>query len=308
MQVSIRTTAYLAFAGFCVLSSSRDVLSEFLFKDQSYSASPVFVLFVYSVATQVVAAITFLAGLVFDARRPTFLVRGVWKEILLLNFFTLTAFVLYFIAIDSPVGAAVNSFVDYGSSPIFVAIVGAVLLGERLDKTFVWSAAAASVGIIIFASRRLQGETLSLFWVLGLIVALLSSLSSAFYRVYFKVLLEAGASKSVIVFTRLIGVTLLLGAILLLRPELFRYDMLAKTVLIGVLGVAIPLFLALGAIQRLQVRSYAMLLFLLPASTYLLSAVFGYGRFYGSDLLACGLMLLGVVTHEAYGKRPNKSA
>jgi len=307
MPESNRTTAYLAFAGFCILSSSRDVLSEILFKDQVYDASPIFVLFVYSVVTQAVAAIALLIGFILGVNKPVFPLRRAWKEVLLLNLFTLTAFLFYFAAIDSPLGASLNSFVDYGSSPIFVAIVGAILIGEHLDRIFAWSAAAASIGIIVFATPRLRGEALSALWMAGLILALLSSLSSAFYRVYFKVLLEKGLSKSMIVFTRLIGLTLLLGAILLQRPELFRSDILAKTALIGVLGVAIPLFLVLGAIQRLAVRSYAMLLFLLPVSTYALSAVLGYGRFYMSDLFAGGLMLCGVAVHETHMKRLNRS-
>ena len=65
-------------------------------------------------------------------------------------------------------------------------------------------------------------------------------------------------------------------------------------------------FLVLGAIQRLPVRSYAMLLFFLPALTYALSAALGYGRFYMSDLLAGGLLLLGVAAHELHMKRLNR--
>jgi drug/metabolite transporter (DMT)-like permease len=307
MRESSRTKAYLAFAGFCILSSSRDVISEIFFKDQSYGANPVFVLFVYSAVTQAVAGIALLIGFIFGATKPVLPLQRVWKEVLLLNLFTLTAFLFYFVAISSPLGASVNSFVDYGSGPIFVAIVGAVLIGEHLDKIFTWSAIAASVAIVVFAAPRLHEETLSLLWIVGLIFALLSSLSSAFYRVYFKVLLEKGLSKSMIVLTRLTGITVLLGAVLLLRPELYRADILAETALIGVFGVAIPLFLVLGAIQRLPVRSYAMLLFLLPALTYILSASLGYGRFYLSDLLASGLLLLGVTVHEAHMKRLNRN-
>src|ERR1700684_519848 len=139
MRVSGRTTAYLAFAGFCILSSCRDVLSEILFKDQQYDASPVFVLFVYSAVTQAVAVAVFVSRLVSGDLNPRPSLRSACKEILLLNFFTLAAFLLYFVAIDSPVGAAVNSFVDYGSSPIFTAMVGILLMQERLDRIFVWS-------------------------------------------------------------------------------------------------------------------------------------------------------------------------
>jgi hypothetical protein len=55
-----RTVAYFAFGAFCVLSAARDVLSETLFKDQAYNASPIFVLFVYCVITQLVAGAVLL--------------------------------------------------------------------------------------------------------------------------------------------------------------------------------------------------------------------------------------------------------
>jgi drug/metabolite transporter (DMT)-like permease len=301
MSDSRRTTAYLAFAAFCCLSSSRDVISEFLFKDKLYDANPVFILFVYSAVTQAVAVITWLGGLIVGPAKPMFHLQVIGKEVLLLNFFTLMAFLFYFIAIDSPVGAAVNSFVDYGSSPIFTAIIGVILMGERLDKAFLLTATIAGVGIVVLAAPRLHVDSVHL-GILGLVLALLSSLSSGFYRVYFKVLLEKGLSKSAIVFLRLMAITLLLGGILFVRPELFRADILFKTALIGVLGFAIPLFLSLGALQRLAVRSYAMLLFLLPALTYALSASFGYGQLYVSDLFAGGLILLGVAVHETLMK------
>jgi drug/metabolite transporter (DMT)-like permease len=306
MSITGRTIAYFAFAGFCLLSSSRDVLSEFLFKDQAYHTDPVFLLFIYSAVTQIIAGILILFGAPGKTATEIFL-PGVWKNALLLNIFTLAAFLLYFVAIDSPAGAAVNSFIDYGSGPVFTALVGAALMKEALDRVFIWSAAAAIVGIAVLAAPRV-GSGISTWWLMGAIVALLGSLAGAFYRVYFKILLNAGMSKSTIVFLRLMGITLVLGGILLVHPGLFRLDILVQTALIGVFGFAIPLFLVLGAIQRLEVRSYAMLLFFLPATTYLLSAALGYGHLYISDLAAGGLMLFGVALHEAHARRSSKAS
>src|ERR1043166_7203495 len=106
MPVNVRTFAYLAFFAFCVLSSTRDVLSEVLFKHGSYSASPVFVLFVYSVVTQAVAALILLIGnLMGQGSRAS--LWSVKNELLWSNIFTLMAFSCYFFAIQSPLGAAI---------------------------------------------------------------------------------------------------------------------------------------------------------------------------------------------------------
>ena len=159
----------------------------------------------------------------------------------------------------------------------------------------------------MLAVPRLHGGPISLLWILGLVIALASSLSSAFYRVYFKVLLQKGLLKSTIVFFRLIGITLVLGGVLLVRPELFRADILAKTALIGLFWIWRFQFsrcLAQSSVCQCAVTRCCY--FFLPALTYALSAALGYGRFYMSDLLAGGLLLLGVAAHELHMKRLNR--
>lgn len=292
-----RVTAYLALVGFCLLSSIRDVVSEVFFKDRVYGASPVFVLFVYSLVTQVIAALLFLAPSVSRSVK-TIPFRKIRGDLFWLNFFTFVAFALYFFAIDSPIGASVNSFVDYGSGPIFTAVVAVFLAGERLNKIFAWSAAVSLIGIVILAMPRLQAGGVSLLWLFGLAIALLSSLSGAFYRVYFKILLQMGLAKSAVVFLRLIATTLVLGVVLLLRPDLFRADILVETVVIGILGFALPLFLVLTILQRVTISHYAMLLFLVPAMTYAFSAALGYGHFFVSDIVAAVLIFAGVGLYE----------
>jgi drug/metabolite transporter (DMT)-like permease len=299
-----RWIPYLAFAGFCVLSSARDVLSEAVFKDETSSASPVFVLFVYSVVTQIVAGAMLLGARAAPEQKPEpKQIDGRGVHFLWLNGFTLAAFLFYFLAINSPLGAAMNSFVDYGSSPIFTAIVGALLAGERLDKAFAASALISFGGIVILSAPRVYLEQFSWLWMAGFAFALLSSVSSAFYRVYFRLLLVGGTSKSAVIFVRLCGLTLALGAILLIRPELFRVDLLAETALLGLLGFAAPLFLSLTIIQRLTLRSFAMLLFAVPALTFLLSASAGYARFFPSDIVAAALTIFGLVLHERHNSR-----
>jgi drug/metabolite transporter (DMT)-like permease len=290
-----RTLAYSAFGAFCALSSARDVISEALFKNNTYNASPVFVLFVYSLVTQCVAGAVLLLGQRSQGTEES--AYGA-PYLLKLNGFTLAAFLFYFLAIDSPVGAAMNSFVDYGSSPTFTAIVGALLAHERLDRIFVVSALVSLAGIIVLSAPRVHIDEFSWLFAVGLVLSLLSSISSAFYRVYFRLLLVRGSSKSAVIFIRMFGLTIVLGVILLFQPKLFRVDLLTETALLGFIGFTLPLFLSLTIIQRLAIRSFAMLFFAMPALTLLFSASLGYAHVFGSDIIAGSLAIFGVILHE----------
>jgi drug/metabolite transporter (DMT)-like permease len=304
--MSERLIAYGAFAAFCLLSSIRDVVTEHFFKSDLYDLSPVFVLFVYCVVTQVFAGAIFMVQLV-RATSPQPQLRSAKWELLWLNVFTLTAYTLYFFAIQTPLGSAVNAFVDYGSGPIFTAVVGAVVLKQPLTMKFVWCAAFSFIGLSVLSAPRMYGDPLSLAWTLGLTFAILSSLSSATYRVYFKALLQQGFTKSAIVFLRMTSITALLGAILLLQPHLFRGDHFFSIAIVGVVGFAFPLFLTLSVLQRVSMPRFAMLLFLFPALTLMFSATMGYARVFFTDLLAAAMMLGGVAIYEGWHRTEPKS-
>jgi drug/metabolite transporter (DMT)-like permease len=297
-----RLVAYAAFATFCILSSIRDVLSEVLFKHQSIDASPIFVLFVYCIVTQLAAGFCLFVTWI-SSEKFAMSIYSLKKELFLLNLFTLTAYAFYFVAIQSPLGAAVNSFVDYGTGPLFTAIVAAILIGEGLGKGFAWCATLSVLGLIVLGAPRLYSQEISLIWLFGLLFALLSSLSSSIYYVYFKILLRNNVTKCAIVFFRLFAITLLLGAILIVRPDLFRKDLLLETALIGFVGFSLPILVVLSIIQRVSINSFAMLLFLLPVLTFLISASIGYVQFYLSDIIAAGLTFLGVALYERWNSQ-----
>src|SRR5262249_51769394 len=161
------------------------------------------------------------------------------------------------------------------SGPILTALVGVYLADEKLDWVFARSAVVALAGLALLAEPRVSTGQVSVFWVLGFTFALLSSLSSAIYRVYFKVLLDRGLSKTALIFLRLIGLTVILGLALVVRSDLFRTDLLVTTAAIGLLGFTIPLFLIISVIQRVEIKSFAMMLFLLPLLTFAFSTSFG---------------------------------
>ena len=297
-NLSDRLIAYVAIGAFCALSSIRDVISELLFKGQAYKASPIFVLFVYSAMTQLVALVVFALGP--RASRPKLSELGeVKNEIIYLNLFTAAAFALYFAAIRLPLGAGMNSFVDYGSGPIFTALVGAQMLHERLDRSFVYVCIVSLAGLLLLNIPRFEAQPESAQWLLGIGCALLSSVAGAYYTIYYKILLVRGLAKSLIITLRLALLTVILGLLLVIDRELFRTDLLISTAIVGLFGFTLPLFLILNIVQRVTIRRYAILLFLVPALTLLLSILVGYETLRTFDALGAGILIFAVGYHEA---------
>jgi drug/metabolite transporter (DMT)-like permease len=281
----------------------RDVVSEVYFKDQNINSNPIYVLFVYSVVTQAIAFGIMAIRRTGSSSSTNLLRSALRKENVLVNVFTLSAFLFYFLAIASPLGAAMNALVDFGVGPTVTALVGAFLARDRLDRTFLFSAAAAVLGIVVLAAPRFRTEHVSALWISGVGLALLSALSAAFYTYYFKVLLDDGVDKAEIVLLRMSGISLVLGMAILIRPELFSAELLLKTTVIGLIGFALPLFLSLTILQGVTIRGFAMLLFLYPVLTYSFSASIGLVNLYISDLLAGFLILVAVGFHEIVSMR-----
>ena len=73
-------------------------------------------------------------------------------------------FSLLLFAIRSPLGAGLNAFVDYGSSPFFTATLGAFLIQDRLSKWFAISACISVLGVMVLALPRLILVEFSSAW------------------------------------------------------------------------------------------------------------------------------------------------
>jgi drug/metabolite transporter (DMT)-like permease len=290
---------FAIFLLFCILSSTRDSFSELLFKGDETKINPYFLLFIFSIVTQTTAL---LGTLALSSEREGITKafnRGRYREVIALNFFTLIAFLLYFLAIASPIGAATNSLIDYGTSPIFTAIVGSILLGRDLSKGFLIGSLVCMSGVALIYLTSINNEIYSIsntHTTLGLLYALGSSASSAMYRIYFKKLLNDGISKSLIVFTRLLGISTVLGFYIFFHPYLWISDMIIQASLVGLFSFTIPLFISLFVLQRVSIENFSMLLFLLPAFTTIESTLLGYydmslTKIYGVILLLAGMYI-----------------
>lgn len=294
------------FVLFCCLSATRDVLSEVFLKKQEYQLSPVFILLIYSLTTQLIFGLHLLVRPRRVRTSNTLASRDTVLALALLNVFTVIAYTTYFLAIASPLGAGLNSFVDYGTTPLFTAITGALLLGEKLNKRFWYSATLGLSGVFLFSISRISSDlSMSFAWLLGLTYALVSSLSSAAYRVYSKQLLSVGMDKSQILFYRLFGVTISLSVYAYIGKEVVQVEAILPVLITGIIGFSLPLFLILYVLEHMEIRQFAILWFLLPLITYFVSFGFGYTDVYVLDALAAICIVLGVSSYEfAYERSP----
>jgi len=289
-----------ALLAFCVLSALRDVLSEDWLKRGEGDLSPVFLLFVYSVVTQVVAAGFRRTRWASSAEKTG---RGrSHLDLALLNGFTLLGFLTFFLAIETDLGSAMNAFVDYGTSPIFTAIGGFLLVGQRVERAF-WASSVVSIcGIAVLIFERQHGVgTLNASVLLGVGYAITSAVSTAVCRVLFSRLLAEGRTKSEIMLHRMWALSATLGAVLLFRPELVRPDLALQIALLGLVGFTVPLFMVLVIAERLRIDQMANLFFLLPVITYLLAWTRGLYEPTAASLLAMVAVCMAVTSYRARG-------
>lgn len=291
---------YALFLTFCLLSSSRDSISEFLFKGENNQLSPIYVLFIFSIFTQIAALFNIFFLKNERAGFVNLIAKNGYKEILALNFFTLGAFLMYFLAISSPVGAAVNSLIDYGTAPFFTAIIGGFLLKQNISKDFYINSTICAVGVyIIFKNSIINIENQMIIQlIIGFFCALASSIFSAVYRIYFKRLLNIGLSKSLIIFSRLLGLSLVSGFIILMNPQLWNQEALIMVIFVGILGFSVPLFISLYVLQRVSIEHFSILLFCLPLVTALETMGLGYYKITWEFLLGATLILIGILRFE----------
>jgi drug/metabolite transporter (DMT)-like permease len=287
--------AVLIFTLFCVLSALRDSLSEILFKGVDQQVHPAFSLFVYSVVTQIVS----LAWIWGRKRKNTVTLelKDRVKPLFMLNVYTLIAFLCYFLAIGSKLGAGLNAFIEYGAAAFFVAILAVIYFKEKVD-IYYWSIfLALSFGLSFFVFEKLS-MPFDEQWFTGLLYALGSAFASAMYLIYYKVLLESGMGKPEIILFRLMGITLILGVYIAYNPAVASAGYLMELVVLGVFGFALPLFLIIYLVEILAVRHLGLYLFAAPAMTYYFSWSLGYVDLRMLDLVGAAIIFSALLVNE----------
>lgn len=191
-------------------------------------------------------------------------------------------------------------------SPVFIALFGALLLKERLDRHIALALAAGFAGMSLIAGARIGSGTFSAGAVYGVAACVLSALSYGLALV----LLRARATRdalSVIVWFQNLGPAVLLapmGAFVWVAPTTADIGMF---VLIGLIGVAGHMLLA-SAFARAEAARLAPVHY----TTLVWGVVFGYVFFAelpGAITLAgAGLIILGTITTPLRKPRRPKSA
>lgn len=294
-----RFLLYASLFLFCFLSASRDIYSERVFKGPT-EVDPIFAVFIYSIVTQIVALIVSVSDKIVRTF-PNVVIRPRVSEtlvdLLYANIFTMGAFITYFLAIRTSLGASLNAFVDYGCGPILTGLVGGVLLKEPLQWHFGVASFISIIGVFILVER--QGQGLWNFSNVGFALAIVSCLCSVIYRISFKRLLQKQVKKASIVFLRLIGTSVAAGLWLFFYGEKsYDVDDILSLVLTGVLGFAAPLFLSLYVLQRVSISRFGLFLFALPAIIYIEAVAFGLKQFSIIDCGAALMIFLGIWFHE----------
>lgn len=298
--MSKKVLPVLALICFCSTTAVRDVLMEYLFGKNAYGeVSPQLTLFLFCIVAQVCCLLYLgLRGQLPKILSPLKSSKPVRQSLLWNNIFTLMAFLTYFLAIESPIGAGLNSLIAYATCPIFTVLAAAVFSGLKVDKKFVGTSVFCLAGISLFFIPRisLAENQSSLF--LGLFFCMAGAFAGGFFRYYNKTLLESGLEKIPLLFNRLILCSIVLGVWSFDELMATSYGLMGVVGLAGFLGFFIPLSLTLYIIQKLNIKSYVLYMYMTPILTYFLSSFVGKTTMLPLDLIAGGFVLGSLIYYE----------
>jgi len=292
---------YFAFIFICFLCAIRDVFSEWFMKNSQESVSPYFTLFIFSAVT----VLSCFIYLVFSRNGLRVLNKQVFsqwehfKNALLVSVYTFLAFLCYFLAISTPLGAGLNSFIDYGTFPLFTAALAVFFLNEKIEKKFYIAALLCISGIALFMWPRIQLNTsVSAVLFIGLFYSLMGAFFSGFFSIYSKRLLNYGLDIIALVFIRLFFSTCALGLFILVKGEQHSFFVVLSLSVLGFFGATLLLILSTFALKKMKIKSFALVSYSIPILTYLFSWSFGHTTLFWIDIFASTLILSALFYYE----------
>jgi drug/metabolite transporter (DMT)-like permease len=212
---------------------------------------------------------------------------------------TLSSYTFTVLAIQSQLGAAYHSFIDYGASPAITVIIAALWLGETPSGRYVAGLALALGGVLLFTGVAAHEPNGSIPAALGAVFSLCAATSGAFVFSINKRLLNMGCSPRALLAVRMGPLTLILAVVVYVcghLPVLARQPVL---LLFCVLFFAVPLYLNLVALKRMRVQRFAGWLFLIPCTTYIQSMLWGLKAPGIGPILAVGLTIAALLVMES---------
>jgi drug/metabolite transporter (DMT)-like permease len=286
----------LALLAFALLSAARDVLTKSHIFGGTRPIDAITITFIYCTVTWLLFLLlslttrggrSQLAGLRAAIDEPQ-------KRRQLL---TLLAYVTSFMAIDKT-DAFVNSLADYGAAPVVTAVFALLLRKERFGRVEILGMFLSVCGISLLVGSSTGGDRASTSVGIGL--AILSCVALSLANIWNKSLVDKGVRRGALIVGRLSLALLVLGLWCIATGSLAKVHWAedgGKLALLGLLGMALPLYLVVLAFETLGVRYLALAFFLIPVFTFMgTSIVSGDLDFLG--LLAGVLTLVGVVVAE----------
>jgi drug/metabolite transporter (DMT)-like permease len=199
--------------------------------------------------------------------------------------------------------------------PVLMALLAALLLGERMTGLRWLAFALAIAGVLLTSDidwrsvRILDGR-----YLLGNLLIFLSCAGSAFYNVFSKKLLDRFSAAEVVVYSFLVADAVLLA--ILVGWEPLSWAGLAalgpltwiNLALIGLFSLGLSMVLYFWVIQRIDVTQASLSVYLLPVFGVVLSTA-TLGERLRFELIAGGvLVFLGTFLVTVYEERAKSAA
>lgn len=258
----------VCFSLFAFLIAARDTFTQiFLGK----SVDPVFMLFVFFVVT---VSSTFLYSLsqVNVELKPL----ENMKEKIVLGFITCLAFVFTVYGIKF-LGASIFSLIEHCLIPVSTLLLGYQMFKDKISKTMLVGIlfSVISLALFIIASQNINATGIEpSAWLLGVLLAVLSSALTTVSSAFQKKLISKSYKPYEVLLIRFSIPTLFLGFLLLLsKPTIPSLQIILLLILIGFFFFTLPLLLLLQGFVRASLARFSVFNILVPAFTFVTSSI-----------------------------------
>lgn len=269
MKEWLSTNPGVCFSLFAFLIAARDTSTQiFLGK----SVDPVFMLFVFFLVT---VSSAFLYSLSQGINEPRPLEN--YKEKLVLGLITCLAFVFTIYGIKF-LGASIFSLIEHCLIPVSTLLLGYQMFKDKISKTMLVGIlfSVISLALFIIASQNINAIGIeSNAWLLGILLAILSSLLTTISSAFQKKLISNSYKPYQVLLIRFSIPTIFLGSLLILNKPNFPSMLdISLLVVIGFFFFTLPLLLLLQGFVRASLARFSVFNILVPAFTFFISSIF----------------------------------
>lgn len=264
---------------FVVIAGSRDSLAESFIKSET-DAPPILIILLFSFSA---ISLGFIVGVFSNAgsiSKTCGDLRDVWFSdrcsLICLNVVTAGAYILTIIAIGSNLGAAYNSFIDYGITPVITLFFGVAGIGEKFQIRRIGAVLVACIGIFLVSvvdSSNTDTVYVAKKW--GIVASVCSAFFGAGIHYFNKKMVGKNVDPWAILTSRMLLVFLLSSLLLYFSSTDFVLSDHLILLPYAVIFFAFPLYLLLVAFKSIELGQFAVALYLVPVVTTIVSSFLG---------------------------------